>query len=216
MAKVMMRCTTTNLEFFTGLDIPRKSGLRGLPIETVDCPHCKHYHYLRLPYFEGDYVDDNAAGGVLGNPAFAIEVGYIITSAVFMESYIPQVYAKVTGLTGSDAIVTLGAFPSTSTKISLLEVIRNLQPENSDLRKDLTILCEKFRTCSTLRNFYAHAKFNCGKGNIISIIPFFGDSRKPPTGIVKTIDEVRDDSEFMRKTQFMIREYLMTEMRPKR
>ena len=212
-----MHCPTRGKEYDTGFEATKKQGLNGLDLKMALCPHCDQYHYLRLPYFEGD-PPANAFGptdGLETAPAFALEVGIIIAATIFMEAYIPQVFSKVSGMSTTHAVMTFGALRGTSQKIFQLDVLRSLQPKPSDARRDLSVLIKKFRKCSEIRDYYAHAKFNYGGGDSISIIPFFGDTHKKSEGTSVSLAKIREDAEFLRRTKFMIRDYIIKDVRPK-
>lgn len=217
MAHVMMRCPTRGEEFDTGLKIPRKTGLNNIGLNTVLCPHCNYHHHVRQPYFAGDKPADwfPPADGLETAPAFAMEVGIIIAGAVFMESYILQIFSKVSGMSSSHGVVVFGAFPSTSSKIGVLDILCHLE-QSVETKKDLKKIIEKFRKCSTIRDFYAHSKYSYSGGEIISIIPFFGDSRKRAEGMTKSLDEIRADAIFMQRTKYMIRDFINNDVRPTR
>jgi hypothetical protein len=193
-------------------------GLKDTGLNTVQCSHCGQHHYLRNPYYSGDAPSHffPPADGLEPAPAFAMEVGTIVAGAAFMESFIPQIFAKLTGMSAYQAVLIFGAITSTSQKIGVLEVLRDLR-DADEVKKDLTIVIEKFRKCGALRDYYAHAKFHYSNvGPRISIIPFFGDTKKRRESEIKTLDEVRRDADFMQRTKYMIRAYINEGVRPTR
>jgi hypothetical protein len=217
MARVMMRCPTSGDEFDTSIDVPRKAGLQSMGLQTAYCPQCQHHHHIRNPYFYGDAPSHYyaPADGLETAPTFAMEVGIIIAAAAFMESYIPQIFSKVSGMSSTHAVMTFGAFPSVSQKIGGLEVLRDLQ-QSREVKSDLKILIEKFRKCATTRDFYAHAKYHYSGGLSIMIFPFFCDSKKRRPTVRFTLDEMREDANFMQRTKYMIRSYINDDVRPTR
>ncbi len=196
---------------------PRKVGLKAVGLQMAHCPHCLQHHYLRPPYFLGDTPVDTfgPADGLETAPAFAMEVGIIIASTAFIESCIPQLFAKLSGMSTDHAIMTFGAFTSVSQKLQLLEVLRDLHTD-SESRTVLKIAIEKFRKCSGLRNTYAHAKYSYSGGDRISIIPYFGDSKKRKEGTSVSLTELRDHAEMICRAKYMIREYLINDTPLKR
>lgn len=98
MARVMMRCPSNwTREFFTGFEIPRKQGLRGLGNEVVKCPLCSKHHYLRRLYFEGDEKPEYEGSDRITSVSdldvaygFAAEIGVIISEMGLIESYFPD------------------------------------------------------------------------------------------------------------------------------
>lgn len=217
MVAVMMRCPTTGDDFDTGLAVPRKSGVKSIGLATVHCPFCKHHHYIRRAFFKGDTPPTYfPTDGLEAAPAFAMEIGTIIGATSFMDAYIPQIYAKVSG--SAVEVAVFGAFSSISQKIAVLDVLRYLNSHVPEVSQDLSIVIEKFRKCSSIRDFYAHAKYNYGPNspNQIGIIPYFGDSRKRSDGITISIEKIRDDADFIWQTKMMVREYIAGRARPKR
>lgn len=219
MAKVLMRCPVkgdeNSGEFDTGLDIPRKQGLASIGGAMISCPICGEYHYIRKAYFLGDDPGIQRYEGLEGAPAYAIEIGIILGMASFMEVYVPQIYSKLSGMDSSSGVV-FGAISSISQKIGVLEAYLPLLKDNRKADfKALSVLIKKLRECASIRDFYAHAKYNRGGyPDSISMLPFFGDSRKKAHAISLTLERARSDAETILNNKFMIREYIISKSPP--
>lgn len=236
MAKVMMRCPLPaqtaaqngNPEFFTGIEIEAGVSLANLGTKVVACPICNGYHYVRAPYLEGGEQGLQHFEGLEAAPPFAIEVGVIISTVAFAEAYIPQIYCKFTGMSTSHAIQVFGSISSVGQKIRVLEnysdflkdevrqlrasplaVPATLQPKDK-AQKDLASLCSKLRTCMTLRDHYAHAKYNAGGyPTCISMLPFFGDFGKRKEPIDLTLEVLQRDSAKILAIKMEIRDHIL-------
>lgn len=218
MPRVMMRCTDDwDKEFFTGVDRPRKEGLKGLGNKVVECPRCGNPHYLRRLYFEGDKVEPgplidiyalDVAYGAAG------EIGVLIGCMAMIELYFPELLAKLTNMTLDDAKITTGTFFNFSHRIDLIELITESRPK-SEMKSDFLILCKKIRKANNVRLKYAHARYSVAHEKI-HVEPFFGDTRKKPKFEFLTVDDISDDLEVVKSAVRAIHQFLYRGKRPTR
>ena len=198
MAKVMMRCPYNwHQEIDTGIDIPREQGLKGFGNKVIECKVCKNHHFLRRLYFEGDAVtaaetDVYALDVAYG---FAGEIGVLISVMALIEDYLAMLLAKLTGVSGHDARVTMGTFYNFSHRVDLLEFLARQDSKDAELQKAVLHFVKRIRAANDIRVRYAHAKYSVGVELKVHVEPFYGDARKKKKTIVMTADEVARDVE---------------------
>jgi hypothetical protein len=220
MPMVMMRCASNwGQEIDTGIERTRKQGLKGLGHLVIDCPFCDFHHHLRRLYFQGDpptegttdvYALDCAYG-------FAAEVGVIISVMALIESYLPELLVRLTGMPKAAAAITMGTFYNFSHRVDLLALIA--ASADTDVRRDILKLAKRIRTANNVRVKYAHAMYSVGKDEngkqTVHLVPFFGDARKPQQTIIMYDDDVAGDVETVKGIKRQIHAYLHRNERPK-
>ena len=223
MAKVMMRCPADwYKEFFSGIEVPRKQGLKGLGNTVVACPICKKHHYLRRLYFEGDEKPGNEASRKIIDVSaldvaygFAGEIGVIIGEMALIEGYFPKLLIKLIPMSEADAFIIMGAPFNFSNRVDLIELIAKSRGAHSEIKEDIVLLGKKMRAANNIRVKYAHARYSVAHEKI-HIVPFFDDPKKSQQTIITTTDDVMSDLELIKEIKDQLHGYIYRNERPKR
>src|SRR3954451_24129351 len=106
MTRVLMRCPSYPKKLIDlNLDLPLETSLEKYKKKAIACPHCGRTHRLKWLFFSGREHEDDSAHWVAldGAPDFAAEVGVLMSCASLVEAHIPELLAKITGLSGTQA-----------------------------------------------------------------------------------------------------------------
>lgn len=136
-------------------------------------------------------------------PEFATQVGVLISCFALIESYMPQLISRTTGMDPSDAFLVSGSFISFSSRINLLEtLLKKRESTNQQV-----IAAEHFigtlKEANKIRNTYAHGTYSLSfegghcsptAKKIMFISSFLYDAkRKSPAKVEKDLDDAKND-----------------------
>ena len=147
-----------------------------------------------MPDFPYDKLSDGGRfrTALTSAPDFAAKIGVMIATFANVESYLPFVFAKLTGVKVDDAHAIVGVFRAFSNKIDLLaEVIKRRDKDSLDWEV-FTHIKGRFTEANRIRNHYAHAMY-MGIGDPLTIVPYSGDHNKIAQSVEKSFVEVEAD-----------------------
>jgi hypothetical protein len=195
MTRVLMRCPSHPTKLIDlSLDLPPETSLQKYKKKTISCPHCGRTHRLKWLFFSGREDEDDSTHWVAldGAPEFAAEVGVLISCSSIIESQIPALLAKITGLPATQARIITGMHRSISSRIDLLEYIA-ASSKQGRVRTGIERFIPKLRWANNTRNIYAHGTYGFKTPESLGITSFAYDAKKKPQNHNKTVDAIVDE-----------------------
>ena len=215
MAKVMIFCTRTGKPLDTGLDLPLGTSLKGYAKHRVSCPHCKGEHGVRRPYFESEGPGEIGRYSVALDcePIFAAEVGVLLSCFALVEGYMPKIMSKLTGISENDSATIVGSFTNFSSKIELIDALSKNRDSNLD-KEAIDKLFTKIREANSLRNIYAHSQYSITFHDDFVINSFLHDTKKKSKKQTKSLDDIVEDVNSLKRTIHVIHGYIHRNEKP--
>lgn len=110
-------------------------------------------------------------------PDFAAQVGVLLSLFAILEGYVPQLIARLTGMSDKDSFVSANSFMSFSHRIDLLESYVGHRPDNTET-KPYRHFVETLREANMLRNRFAHGLYSTTSSSQVIIKSWTNDARR--------------------------------------
>ncbi len=143
----------------------------------------------------------------LDEPVFSAEVGVLLSCFALIEGYLPKIMSKLTGISEIESATILGHFLNVSSKINL--IIDGLSNNRSSCidNNEIDILIKMLNEAKSLRYIYGHSQYRIPYDNFV-IDSFLHDAKRKPKQQTKTLDDVVNDVNTLKRALTLLHGYV--------